>query len=40
MRAYFDEALKTTEPLPMPKVTPPSESLMYYIKYMAWRILI
>jgi hypothetical protein len=27
MRTSFDEALKTTEPLPMPKVTPPSEIL-------------
>jgi hypothetical protein len=27
MRTSFDEALKTTEPLPMPKVTPPAEIL-------------
>jgi hypothetical protein len=27
MRTSFDEALKTTEPLSMPKVTPPTEIL-------------
>jgi hypothetical protein len=27
MTKSFDEALKTTEPLPMPKVTPPTEVL-------------
>jgi hypothetical protein len=27
MRCSFDDALKTTEPLPMPKVTPSSEIL-------------
>uniref|UniRef100_A0ACD5T919 Uncharacterized protein n=1 Tax=Avena sativa TaxID=4498 RepID=A0ACD5T919_AVESA len=27
MKTSFDEALKTTEPLPMPKVTPPTEIL-------------
>jgi hypothetical protein len=25
IRTYFDEALKATDPLPMPKVTPPTE---------------
>ena len=27
MKMYFDDTLKTTEPLPMPKVTPPTEIL-------------
>jgi hypothetical protein len=27
MKTSFDDALKTTEPLPMPKVTPPTEIL-------------
>jgi hypothetical protein len=27
LRASFDQALKTTEPLPMRKVTPPTEIL-------------